>query len=177
VSVFVLIHQVAQEQTEEAQNMQKRLNNETPVNNNNGTSGQSAKITPASIAAMAEMLTSSTNSSMIMHSVLSSFAAEATQTSGLTKSNTSDTNAFVVPPNPQQYHIIPNPAASQQFLPYGFGNIPLMPPGALPPPPPGTLPPHMMNNNNQPNAAQQQAQQGQSFHPPGMMYFGPPHHS
>nr|BAH20218.1 AT5G65180 [Arabidopsis thaliana] len=168
--------QVAQEQTEEAQNMQKRLNNETPVNNNNGTSGQSAKITPASIAAMAEMLTSSTNSSMIMHSVLSSFAAEATQTSGLTKSNTSDTNAFVVPPNPQQYHIVPNPAASQQF-PYGFGNIPLMPPGALPPPPPGTLPPHMMNNNNQPNAAQQQAQQGQSFHPPGMMYFGPPHHS
>ncbi|CAH8280873.1 unnamed protein product [Arabidopsis lyrata] len=169
--------QVAQEQTEEAQNMQKRLNNETPVNNNNGTSGQSAKITPASIAAMAEMLTSSTNSSMIMHSVLSSFAAEATQTSGLTKSNSSDTNAFVVPPNPQQYHIIPNPAASQQFLPYGFGNIPLMPPGALPPPP-GVLPPHMMSNNNQPNAAQQQSQQqGQSFQPPGMMYFGPPHHS
>ncbi|KAL1190982.1 hypothetical protein V5N11_021911 [Cardamine amara subsp. amara] len=160
--------QVAQEQTEEAQNMQKRLNNETPVNNNNGTSGQSAKITPASIAAMAEMLTSSTNSSMIMHSVLSSFAAEATQTSGLTKSNTStDTNAFA-PPNPQYHNMIPNPAASQQFVPYGFGNIPLMPPGQPPPPPPQ----HMMSN--QPNTAQQQ---GQSFQPPGMMYFGPPHHS
>ncbi|XP_010484325.1 PREDICTED: regulation of nuclear pre-mRNA domain-containing protein 1A isoform X2 [Camelina sativa] len=165
--------QVAQVQTEEAQNMQKRLNNETTVNSNNGSSGQSAKATPASIAAMAEMLTSSSNSSMIMHSVLSSFAAEATtQTSGLTKSNSADTNAFA-PPNPQ-YHMIPNPAASQQFIPYGFGNIPLMPPGQLPPPP-GSLPPHMMSN--QQNAAQQQSQQGQSFQPPGMMYFGPPHHS
>ncbi|XP_010444499.1 PREDICTED: regulation of nuclear pre-mRNA domain-containing protein 1A-like [Camelina sativa] len=165
--------QVAQVQTEEAQNMQKRLNNEIPVNSNNGSSGQSAKATPASIAAMAEMLTSSTNSSMIMHSVLSSFAAEATtQTSGLTKSSSADTNAFA-PPNPQ-YHMIPNPAASQQFIPYGFGNIPLMPPGQLPPPP-GSLSPHMMSN--QQNAAQQQSQQGQSFQPPGMMYFGPPHHS
>ncbi|XP_023633547.1 formin-like protein 2 isoform X2 [Capsella rubella] len=168
--------QVAQVQTEEAQNMQKRLNNEIPVNSNNGTSGQSAKVTPASIAAMAEMLTSSSNSSMIMHSVLSSFAAEATQTSGLTKSNSADTNAFA-PPNPPpnpQYHMIPNPAASQQFIPYGFGNIPLMPPGQLPPPP-GSMPPHMMNN--QPNTAQQQSQQGPSFQPPSMMYFGPPHHS
>lgn len=172
VCCLVFIHQVAQEQTEEAQNMQKRLNNETPVNSNNGTSGQSAKVTPASIAAMAEMLSSSTNSSMIMHSVFSSFAAEATQTSGLTKSNSADTNAFP-PPNPQ-YHLIQNPAASQQFIPYGFGNIPLMPPGQLPPPP-GSLPPHMMSN--QQNAAQQQSQQGPSFQPPGMMYFGPPHHS
>ncbi|VVB18095.1 unnamed protein product [Arabis nemorensis] len=166
--------QVAQEQTEEAQSMQKRLSDETPpVNNNNGASGQPAKVTPASIAAMAEMLTSSTNSSMIMHSVLSSFAAEATQTSGLSKSNSSDTNAFAPPPNPQ-YHMIPNPAASQQFLPYGYGNIPLMPPGSLPPPPGQLpLPPHMMSN--QPNSAQQQ---GQSFQPPGMMFYGPTtHHS
>lgn len=155
--------------------MQKRLNDETtPVNNNNGTSGQPGKVTPASIAAMAEMLTSSTNSSMIMHSVLSSFAAEATQTSGLTKSNSSEANAFAAPPNPQ-YHMIPNPAASQQFIPYGFGNIPLMPPGPLPPTPGQLLlpQPHMMSN--QPNAAQQQ---GQSFQPPGMMFYGPTtHHS
>lgn len=175
--ICCLVHQVAQEQTGEAQKMQKRLNTETPVNNNNnnnGTSGQSAKLTPASIAAM---LTASTNSSMIMQSVLSSFAAEATQTSGLSKSNGSETtNAFPPPPNPQQqqqqqqyHHIIPNQTAppQQQFLPYGFGNIPLMPP----PPPP-----HMMSSN-QSNAAQQQPQQGQSFQPPSMMYYGPPHHS
>ncbi|ESQ31355.1 hypothetical protein EUTSA_v10004419mg [Eutrema salsugineum] len=156
--------QVAQEQTKEAQNLQKRLSDETAVKNNKGTSGQSGKITPASIAAM---LTASTNSSMIMHSVLSSFAAEATQTSGLTKSNSSDTNAFA-PPNPQYHHMIPNAAASQQqFLPYGFGNIPLMPPGPLPP--------HLISN--QPTAAQPQSQQGLSFQPPGIMYFGPPHHS
>ncbi|CAH2043387.1 unnamed protein product, partial [Thlaspi arvense] len=151
--------QVAQEQIKEAQNMQKRLNDDTPANNG----ASAAKATPASIAAM---LTASTNSSMIMHSVLSSFAAEATQTSGLTKSNSSDANAFA----PQYHHTIPNPAASQQFVPYGFGNIPLMPPG-----PPGTLPPHMMSN--QANAGQQQSQQNPSFQPPGMMYFGPPHHS
>ncbi|CAA7034725.1 unnamed protein product [Microthlaspi erraticum] len=159
--------QVAKEQTEEAQKMQKRLNTEAPPVNNNGTS---AKLTPASIAAM---LTASTNSSMIMQSVLSSFAAEATQTSGLSKSNGSETSTpFAPPPNPQQqqqqyHHIIPNQTAppQQQFLPYGFSNIPLMPP-----------PPHMMSNN-QSNAAQQQPQQGQTFQPPGMMYYGPPHHS
>ncbi|CAH8357424.1 unnamed protein product [Eruca vesicaria subsp. sativa] len=211
--------QVAQEQTEEAQKMQKRLNDEDYVSNpttvaapgsvsattitetteNNGAkSGQASKMTPASIAAM---LTASTSSHMIMQSVLSSFAAEATKTSGLSKSEStvpvSDTNAFVPPyNNPQnqtpatqsQYHLISNPAPPPppQFLkqpvmnnPYGFGNIPLMPPG-LPPPPP---PPHMISNQQpqipQSNSSQQQqqTQQGSTFQPPGIMYYGAPHHS
>ncbi|KAJ4911836.1 ENTH/VHS family protein [Raphanus sativus] len=212
--------QVAQEQTEEAQNMQKRLKDEdyapkpttvaapgsvsaTDNNNNSTKSGQASKMTPASIAAM---LTASTSSHMIMQSVLSSFAAEATKTSGLSKSEStvpvSDTNAFAPPyNNPQnqtptaqgqvqvqgQYHLISNPAAPPpplppQFLkqpvmnnPYGFGNIPLMPPG-LPPPPP---PPHMQQPQiPQSNLAQQQQpQQGTTFQPPGIMYYGPPHHS
>ncbi|CAH2073313.1 unnamed protein product [Thlaspi arvense] len=198
--------QVAQEQTEEAQNMQKRLNDEdyaskptttTETSDNNANSGQASKMTPASIAAM---LTASTSSHMIMQSVLSSFAAEATKTSGLSKSESavpvSDTSAFVPSySNSQnqtlttqgQYHVIPNPAAAPQpqFLkppvmnnPYGFGNIPLMPPGLPPPPPP---PQHMIGNQQpqipQTNTAQQQSQQGPTFQPPGIMYYGAPHHS
>ncbi|KAJ4908594.1 ENTH/VHS family protein [Raphanus sativus] len=198
--------QVAQEQTEEAQNMQKRLKDEdyapkpttvapgsvsTDNNNNDTKSGQASKMTPASIAAM---LTASTSSHMIMQSVLSSFAAEATKSSGLSKPEStapvSDTNAFVPSYNNQtpatqgQYHhVIPNPAAPQpQFLnppvmnnPYGFGNIPLMPPG-LPPPPP---PPHMIGNQQpQSNSAQQQQQPQQgTYQPSGIMYYGAPHHS
>ncbi|KAF8080622.1 hypothetical protein N665_0932s0022 [Sinapis alba] len=205
--------QVAQEQTEEAQNMQKRLKDEdyapkpttvapgsvsattTTDNNNDTKSGQASKMTPASIAAM---LTASTSSHMIMQSVLSSFAAEATKSSGLSKSEStvpvSDSNAFVpsynnqnqTPATQSQYHVIPNPAAAPpqpQFLnppvmnnPYGFGNIPLMPPG-LPPPPP---PPHMIGNQQpqipQSNSAQQQPQQG-TFQSSGIMYYGAPHHS
>ncbi|CAH8353719.1 unnamed protein product [Eruca vesicaria subsp. sativa] len=197
--------QVAQEQTEEAQNMQKRLKDEdyvpkpttvapgsvsaTTTTDNNG---QASKMTPASIAAM---LTASTSSHMIMQSVLSSFAAEATKSSGLTKTEStvpvSDSNAFVpsynnsqnqTPATQGQYHVIPNqPAPPQpQFLnppvmnnPYGFGNIPLMPPG-LPPPPP---PPHMIGNQQtQTNSSQQQPQQG-TFQPSGIMYYGAQHHS
>ncbi|KAJ0233931.1 Uncharacterized protein HA466_0279350 [Hirschfeldia incana] len=192
---------VAQEQTEEAQNMQKRLKDEdyasNPTteatdNNNSMKSGQASKMTPASIAAM---LTASTSSHMIMQSVLSSFAAEATKTSGLSKSESTapvlDANAFAPSYiNPQnqtptaqgqgQYQLISNPAPPPpQFLkqpvmnnPYGFGNIPLMPPG-LPPPPP---PPHMQQPQiPQSNSAQQQ---GSTFQPPGIMYYGaPPHHS
>ncbi|KAL0842859.1 hypothetical protein Bca101_016104 [Brassica carinata] len=203
--------QVAQEQTEEAQNMQKRLKDEdyapkapgsvsattTTDNNNNDTKpGQASKMTPASIAAM---LTASTSSHMIMQSVLSSFAAEATKSSGLSKSEStvpvSDSNTFVPSYNNSQnqtpatqggqYHVIPNPVAPPQFLnppvmnnPYGFGNIPLMPPG-LPPPPP---PPHMIGNQQpqipQSNSAQQQQQPQQgTFQPSGIMYYGAPHHS
>ncbi|KAF8082249.1 hypothetical protein N665_0841s0016 [Sinapis alba] len=199
--------QVAQEQTEEAQKMQKRLKDEdyasnpttvapaeTTDNNNSTKSGQASKMTPASIAAM---LTASTSSHMIMQSVLSSFAAEATKTSGLSKPEStvpvSETNAFAssynnhpqnqTPTTQGQYHLISNPAAPPppQFLkqpvmnnPYGFGNIPLMPPG-LPPPPP---PPHMQQPQiPQSNSAQQQPQQGSTFQPPGIMYYGAPHHS
>ncbi|CAA7027152.1 unnamed protein product [Microthlaspi erraticum] len=197
--------QVAQEQTEEAQNMQKRLNDDenatkptTETSDNNTKSGQASKMTPASIAAM---LTASTSSHMIMQSVLSSFAAEATQTSALSKSEStvpvSDTNAFAPSYNNShnqttttqaQYHVIPNPAQPPppQFLkppgmnnPYGFGNIPLMPPGLPPPPPPPQQ--HMIGNQQpqipQSNSAQQQSQQGQTFQPPGIMYYGAPHHS
>ncbi|VYS66398.1 unnamed protein product [Arabidopsis thaliana] len=196
--------QVAKEQTEEAQNMQKRLNDEDYTSkqttaattitetNDNTKSGQASKMTPASIAAM---LTASTSSHMIMQSVLSSFAAEATKTSGLSKSEStvpvSDTNASFpsynnsqnqTPTTQGQYHVIPNPPPPQ-FLkppvmnnPYAFGNIPLMPPG-LPPPPP---PPHLIGNQQpqipQSNSAQQ-SQQGPTFQPPGIMYYGAPHHS
>ncbi|KAJ0260727.1 Uncharacterized protein HA466_0039900 [Hirschfeldia incana] len=191
--------QVAQEQTEEAQNMQKRLKDEdyapkptTVAPGSVSTDSQASKMTPASIAAM---LTASTSSHMIMQSVLSSFAAEATKSSGLTKSEStvpvSDSNTFVPSYNNQppaatqgQYHVIPNPAPppQPQFLnppvmnnPYGFGNIPLMPPG-LPPPPP---PPHMIGNQQpQTNSAQQQQQPQQgTFQPSGIMYYGAPHHS
>ncbi|KFK25301.1 hypothetical protein AALP_AA8G094700 [Arabis alpina] len=206
--------QVAQEQTEEAQNMQKRLNDENYTSkpttialgsvsatvktetNDNGKAGQASKMTPASMVAM---LTASTSSHMILQSALSSFAAEATQTSGLSKSeNTvpvSETKPFIpaynnsqnqTPTTQGQYHVIPNqaPPPPPQFLnppvmnnPYGFGNIPLMPPGLPPPPPP---PPHMIGNQ-QPQIPQsnsgQQSQQGTTFQPPGIMYYGAPHHS
>ncbi|CAN6847278.1 unnamed protein product [Brassica oleracea] len=86
------------------------------------------------------------------------------------------------PPTTQsQYHLISNPAAPPppQFLkqpvmnnPYGFGNIPLMPPG-LPPPPP---PPHMQQPQI-PQSNSAQPQQGSTFQPPGIMYYGAPHHS
>ncbi|CAN8298967.1 unnamed protein product [Cochlearia groenlandica] len=210
--------QVAQEQTEEAQNMQKRLNDEDYASkpttialgvvsattttetsdNNKMISVQPPKMTPASVAAM---LTANTSSHMIMQSVFSSFAAEATKTSGLSKSEStvpvSDSNPFVPSYNNSQnqtattqqqgqYHVIPNPAPQQQqpqFLkppvmnnPYGFGNIPLMPPGLPPPPPP---PQQHMIGNQQPQNPQsnsgQQSQQGQTFQPPGIMYY--PHHS
>ncbi|KAF3535934.1 hypothetical protein F2Q69_00018639 [Brassica cretica] len=194
--------QVAQEQTEEAQKMQKRLKDEdyvskpptiaapgsvsateTTDNNNSTKSGQASKMTPASIAAM---LTASTSSHMIMQSVLSSFAAEATKTSGLSKPEStvpvSYNNPQNQPPTTQsQYHLISNPAAPPppQFLkqpvmnnPYGFGNVPLMPP-VLPPPPP---PPHMQQPQI-PQSNSAQPQQGSTFQPPGIMYYGAPHHS
>ncbi|KAF3512028.1 hypothetical protein F2Q69_00000393 [Brassica cretica] len=186
--------QVAQEQTEEAQNMHKRLKDEdyapkpttvAPGSVSTDNNGQSSKMTPASIAAM---LTASTSSHMIMQSVLSSFAAEATKTSGLSKSEStvpvSYNNSQNQTPATQgqgQYHVIPNPGPPQpqpQFMnppvmnnPYGFGNIPLMPPG-LPPPPP---PPHMIGNQ-QPQSNSAQQQQG-TFQPSGIMHYGAPHHS
>ncbi|CAD5331286.1 unnamed protein product [Arabidopsis thaliana] len=150
--------QVAKEQTEEAQNMQKRLNDEDYTSkqttaattitetNDNTKSGQASKMTPASIAAM---LTASTSSHMIMQSVLSSFAAEATKTSGLSKSEStvpvSDTNAS-----------FPSYNNSQNQTPTTQGNQqPQIP---------------------QSNSAQQ-SQQGPTFQPPGIMYYGAPHHS
>ncbi|RID68232.1 hypothetical protein BRARA_C00405 [Brassica rapa] len=192
--------QVAQEQTEEAQNMQKRLKDEdyapkpttvAPGSVSTDNNGQSSKMTPASIAAM---LTASTSSHMIMQSVLSSFAAEATKTSGLSKSESTvpvsynnSQNQTAATQGQGQYHVIPNqpapPQPQPQFMnppvmnnPYGFGNIPLMPPG-LPPPPP---PPHMIGNQQpQSNSAQQQQQPPQqgTFQPSGIMYYGAPHHS
>ncbi|CAN8256754.1 unnamed protein product [Cochlearia groenlandica] len=205
--------QVAKEQAEEAQNMQKRLNDDdytskpttlasgsvsatTITESTNNNSGQPPKMTPASVAAM---LSASTSSHMIMQSVLSSFAAETTKTSGLSNADStvpvSDSNppAFVVPSynNSQnqtsttqgRYHVIPNPQPPPppQFLkppvmnnPYGFGNIPLMPPGLpLLPPPQLQQQPHM-TGNQQPNSGQQ----GPTFQPQGVMYYGaPPHHS
>ncbi|CAF2353622.1 unnamed protein product [Brassica napus] len=71
-----------------------------------------------------------------------------------------------------RYHVIANPAAPQ-FLkppvmnnPYGFGNIPLMPPG---------LPPHMIGNQQPQNTQSNSAQQGPALQPPGMIYYRAPH--
>ncbi|XP_010519842.1 PREDICTED: regulation of nuclear pre-mRNA domain-containing protein 1B-like isoform X2 [Tarenaya hassleriana] len=237
----------AQEQAEEAQDMQKRLNDEDYVSKpittasvvdnttttTNTTGDQAPKAMATSLAAMvADKLSSCASSHMIMQSVLSSLAAEATKTAGLSKPESSvpvsDTNAFG-PPNPSysnstmlpqstvqtqnhnqnqtptsqvQYHAIPNPP-TQQFLqppgisPYSFGNIPLMTPAPPPPPPPhlmggqvgsGNQPPppppppplQMPQPVTLPANPPQKSQQGPTFQPlqpPGMMYYGQPHHS
>nr|VDD20260.1 unnamed protein product [Brassica rapa] len=50
--------------------------------------------------------------------------------------------------------------------PYGFGNIPLMPPGP---------PPHMIGNQQPQNPQSNSAQQGPALQPPGMIYYRAPH--
>ncbi|XP_010546401.1 PREDICTED: regulation of nuclear pre-mRNA domain-containing protein 1A-like [Tarenaya hassleriana] len=205
-----------QEQREEAENMQKWLKDEDYVLPKPTTTvpvtvpttldiGQAPKAMTGSLAAMvADKLSSCTSSHMIMQSVLSSLAAEATKTASLSSKPESsvpvsdNTNTFV-PPNPSYNNnnsaMLPQTTVqnqtqflqptTQQFLqppgmnPYGFSNIPLMPP---PPPPP-----HMMGPGNQPLPPlqmpanpPQQSQQGRTFQPlqpPGMMYYGQPHHS
>ncbi|KAL9377924.1 hypothetical protein Peur_029259 [Populus x canadensis] len=88
--------QVSQAQVEEASNMRRRLNGEEYVSkastattvsvDSNAKAGQTPKRTAADIAAeVAEKLAASSSSQMIMHSVLSSFAAEEAKNAQLTK--------------------------------------------------------------------------------------------
>ncbi|GAV86082.1 CTD_bind domain-containing protein [Cephalotus follicularis] len=102
--------QVAQAQAEEACNMRKRLNGEdcatkpstttTPYVDANTKAGETPKRTAAAIAAeVADKLTASSSSQMIMHSVLSTFAAEAAKNAGLKKASASSNSFTPMPTN------------------------------------------------------------------------------
>ncbi|XVE83210.1 hypothetical protein DITRI_Ditri16bG0069000 [Diplodiscus trichospermus] len=90
--------QVAQAQAEEACNMRKRLSDEDFVLTSSATNlsidanskaGETPKRTAAAIAAeVADKLAASSSSQMIMHSVLSTFAAEEAKNAGLRKAST-----------------------------------------------------------------------------------------
>lgn len=91
--------QVAEAQTDEACNIRARLNNgdylskpsiktALPIDTNS-KAGETPKRTAAAIAAeVADKLAASSSSQMIMHSVLSTFAAEEAKNAGLTKGST-----------------------------------------------------------------------------------------
>lgn len=88
--------QVAQAQAGEAGNMRKCLDDENYV-----AGGQITKKTPATIAAeVADKLAASTFSQYIMTSVLSTFAAEESQTAGVTKSSKPTASPLVSTNNP-----------------------------------------------------------------------------
>ncbi|KAK6258938.1 hypothetical protein QQP08_003893 [Theobroma cacao] len=100
--------QVAQAQAEEACNMRKRLNDEDYVSTSSATTilsidanakpGETPKRTAAAIAAeVADKLAASSSSQMIMHSVLSTFAAEEAKSAGLTKASSQSNSLTSVP--------------------------------------------------------------------------------
>ncbi|XP_020581832.1 regulation of nuclear pre-mRNA domain-containing protein 1B-like [Phalaenopsis equestris] len=151
--------QVAQAQIEQAINMRKRLNNESPTvppkPDSNGVASEPPKKSAAAIAAeVADKLAASTHSQQIMTSVLSTFAAEAAKNAVLTTSSSSAGNPSSAPKNNvkhekamisgqpttplPQYNLYPAP--TQQYIqpssvmigvPYTYTTIP-----PLPPPPP-----------------------------------------
>ncbi|XP_022739761.1 regulation of nuclear pre-mRNA domain-containing protein 1B-like isoform X2 [Durio zibethinus] len=104
-----LHEQVAQAQAEEACNMQKRLSDEDYVSTSattiqsidaNAKAGETPKRTAAAIAAeVADKLAASSSSQMIMHSVLSTFAAEEAKNAGLIKASTQSKSLTSVPIN------------------------------------------------------------------------------
>ncbi|KAF7839988.1 regulation of nuclear pre-mRNA domain-containing protein 1B [Senna tora] len=171
--------QVAEAQVEEASNMRKRLEDDnfsqkasTLTTDTNAKSEVATKKSAAAIAAeVADKLTASSSSQLIMTSVLSTFAAEEAKNAGLSSETTpkpdksmpvSDPNVFMSPqqliPTPShsfpsvlmqnqapasqgQYHMLGNPS-SQQYVQSTVGIIP--PPygyGNIPPLPPGPPPP------------------------------------
>ncbi|KAL5555929.1 hypothetical protein UlMin_038165 [Ulmus minor] len=170
--------QLAHALSEEASNMRKRLEDENYVFNPStaaaspvdANAGQMPKSASAIAAMVADKLTASSSSQLIMSSVLSSFAAEEAKNAGLTKATTSSNSFTSMPmssgpnpyqsglvsqpgsqqaaPSPQtQYHMLSNPA-SQQYLQPPTGGV--MAPygyGSISPLPPGALPPppHMMS--------------------------------
>ncbi|KAI6699661.1 hypothetical protein NL676_013985 [Syzygium grande] len=153
--------QVAQAQAEEAESMRKRLMDEDYVFKSptsatqgldiNAKGGQTPKRTAAAIAAeVADKLTASSSSQLIMSSVLSTFAAEEAKSAGHTKSSiksekttpVSDASAFMPSQlhtalssqfviSPQQYLQQPSGAMMPS---YGYVNFPTMSAGPTPPP-------------------------------------------
>ncbi|GLT44000.1 hypothetical protein SLA2020_179190 [Shorea laevis] len=89
--------QVAEAQAEEASNMRRRLSDEdyvakpsttTSATDTDAKAGQTPGRTTAAIAAeVADKLAASSSSQMIMHSVLSTFAAEEAKNAGLSKTS------------------------------------------------------------------------------------------
>ncbi|PHT31850.1 hypothetical protein CQW23_28187 [Capsicum baccatum] len=145
--------QVAEAQAGEASNMRKLLDDEDYVgqrkppatastsNDTCATAGQTSKKTAAAIAAeVADKLTASSSSQYIMSSVLSTFAAEAAKSAGLSRpSSYPATNNFI----------------SQQEKPLSDSNA-LMPEQLFNPPPSNlyqsTLVPHPTVHGQMPNA-------------------------
>ena len=102
--------QVAQAQAEEASNMRNRLNDEnytaakpshpTSALEANGKAGQASKRSAADIAAeVADKLTASSSSQLIMSSVLSTFAAQEAKNAGLTKTSKVSNSFIPIPSN------------------------------------------------------------------------------
>ncbi|KAL3721642.1 hypothetical protein ACJRO7_034046 [Eucalyptus globulus] len=117
--------QVAQAQVEEAESMRKRLLDEDYVFKSptsatqgldiNAKGGQTPKRTAAAIAAeVADKLTASSSSQLIMSSVLSTFAAEEAKSAGHTNSSDksdkttpgSDASAFMQSQRHNSYHAV-----------------------------------------------------------------------
>lgn len=142
--------QVAEAQAGEASNMRKYLDDEDYVgerkplattstsNDTSAKAGQTSKKTAAAIAAeVADKLTASSSSQYIMSSVLSTFAAEAAQSAGLSKPSSypatnnfisnpekslSDSNVLMPaqllnppPSNPYQSMLVPHPTVHGQM--------------------------------------------------------------
>ena len=148
--------QDAQAQVEEASKMRRRLNGEVlkasgtttvPVDSN-AKAGQTPKRTAAAIAAeVAEKLAASSSSQMIMHAVLSTFAAEEAKNAPKPETSlpVSDPNVFMLaqpltaptthsyqsvlftqptmqnqtPTTQSQFHILPNPSSQPYIQPGG----------------------------------------------------------
>ena len=131
--LFFCQFQVAQAQVEEASKMRRRLNGEVlkassttivPVDSNLKAE-QTPQRTAAAIAAeVAEKLAASSSSQMIMHAVLSTFAAEEAKNAQLTKAPT-PSNSFASMP----IHSLSKPENS---LPLSDSNVfmPAQPPAA-----------------------------------------------
>ncbi|XP_065874009.1 uncharacterized protein [Euphorbia lathyris] len=118
--------QVAQAQADEACNMRKRLNGENykPRASTSTTSSidtdakprQGTKRTAAAIAAeVADKLAASTSSQLIMHSVLSTFAAQEAKGAGLTKVSSAQSNSFTSMPM-RSVDSLSKPSDSEVFM-------------------------------------------------------------
>ncbi|KAG6775441.1 hypothetical protein POTOM_018892 [Populus tomentosa] len=172
--------QVAQAQVEEASKMRRRLNGEVlkasstttvPVDSN-AKAGQTPKRTAAAIAAeVAEKLAASSSSQMIMHAVLSTFAAEEAKNAPKPETSlpVSDPNVFMLaqpltaptthsyqsvlltqptmqnqtPTTQSQFHILPKPSSQPYIQPGGGITTPYAYGNfsVLPPGPPPPPPP------------------------------------
>uniref|UniRef100_A0A6N2LWV6 CID domain-containing protein n=1 Tax=Salix viminalis TaxID=40686 RepID=A0A6N2LWV6_SALVM len=116
-----LQEQVAQAQVEEASKMRRRLNGEVlkasstaivPVDSN-PKAEQTPQRTAAAIAAeVAEKLAASSSSQMIMHAVLSTFAAEEAKNAQLTKAPTPSNSFASMPPSDSNVFMPAQPLAA-----------------------------------------------------------------